>query len=252
MIVETEIGESLRVALPSFEGPLDLLLYLVRKEEVDIYDIPIAKITEQYLQYLTMMEQMDLAVAGDFLVMAANLIYIKSRTLLPTQDRPPEEAEEDDPRWDLIRQLIEYKKFKEAAGYLQKREEVQADVHYRTLPPLFVTDAPPETASVAQVLGKTTMLDLVKAFQKVLNRLQEAQKVTEIKEEIFTVADKIDFILSRLEKESQMLFSLLFAELASRNEIVVTFLALLELIRLKQVTVRQNTHFDDIEIHHVI
>ncbi|MFH1066903.1 MAG: segregation/condensation protein A [bacterium] len=235
---------SLRVSLPVFEGPMDLLLYLVKKDEVEIYDIEIARITEQYLQYLTQMQDLDLEVAGDFLAMAANLIYIKSRSLLPPSEQPPEEdAEDDDPRWDLIRQLIEYKKFKEAATNLQERENFQNNVFHRAEPPPLETEP-------AIGLGKVGMLDLIQAFQKALENFSKRHNIQEIQDEEFTVGQKIEFILETIRPGAPLRFSRLFGGLASRSEIVVTFLALLELIRLKQLKVRQNSHFADMEICH--
>jgi segregation and condensation protein A len=242
-MIELE-STALRVELPVFEGPLDLLLYLIKASEVDIYDIEIARITEQYLAHLRQMEEMDLEVAGEFLVMAANLIYIKSRTLLPVEQQPPEEdAEEDDPRWELIRQLVEYKKFKEAAHHLQHREEIQHGIYHRIEPAPIVKEEP-----AAPGLGKVSMFDLISAFQKVLDRLKEKQGVREIYEENFTVGQKIDYILDRITQAGKVTFSTLFGELASRNEIVVTFLALLELIRLKQLKVQQSDSFGEIDI----
>lgn len=236
--------QALRVSLPVFEGPMDLLLYLIKKDEVEIYDIEIARITEQYLQYLSQMQELDLEVAGDFLAMAANLIYIKSRALLPPSEQPPEEdAEDDDPRWELIRQLIEYKKFKEAATDLQERENFQNNVFHRT-------ETPPLEAETPVGLGKVGMLDLIQAFQKVLDNFAKRQSFREIRDEEFTVGQKIEFILEKIRPGAPLRFSRLFDELASRNEIVVTFLALLELIRLKQLKVRQNNHFADMEICH--
>ncbi len=236
---------SLRVSLPAFEGPLDLLLYLVKTDEVDIYDISIQRITQQYLEHLTLLQELDLNIAGDFLVMAAHLIYLKSRSLLPvSQQMSDEEAvDEDDPRWELIRQLVEYKKFKEAAGHLQTCEESQIQIFHRKEPPAIVADTPPTTG-----LEKVTTLDLIRAFQKVLDRFQDRNRITEIYEEVYTVAQKMEHILDRAKPGEMVVFSSLFGELASRHEIVVTFLAMLELIRLKQIKAMQNAAFDDIEI----
>lgn len=240
---------TVRVSLSVFEGPLDLLLYLVKNDEVDIYDIQISRITEQYIKFLNQMEAMNLEVAGEFLVMAANLLYIKSRTLLPVSQQPPEEdTEEDDPRWDLIRQLVEYKKFKEAANQLHIREGEQRQIFYRADQPLLVVEQKPN-------LGKVSMFDLVQTFQKILARFDENQKkngVREIFEEHFTVGQKIEYILDKLSVGSASLFTELFQELASRHEIVVTFLAMLELIRLKQLRVKQSSgQFGEIEIERV-
>jgi segregation and condensation protein A len=230
-----------KVKLEVFEGPLDLLLYLIKKNEVDIYDIPIEKITKQYLDYLQMFKILDLDVAGEFVVMAANLIYIKSRSLLPVHQQPPEEtAEEHDPRWELVRQLIEYKKFKDAAGHLQQRELERENLFSRS----------PEKPDLQaeRPLGEVSIFDLINAFQTVLKRLNKKEDLREIFEENFTVSDKIDLLVKMMASGVALKFSELFASAASRTEVVVTFLALLELIRLKQIRVTQNQEFGEIEI----
>jgi segregation and condensation protein A len=230
-----------KVKLEIFEGPLDLLLYLIKKDEVDIYDIPIERITKQYLDYLQMFKILDLDVAGEFVVMAANLIYIKSRSLLPVDQQPPEEsAAEEDPRWELVRQLIEYKKFKDAAGHLQQRELARENLFAR------VPDKPESRAE--RPLGEVSIFDLIHAFQSALNRLDKKENLREIFEENFTVSDKIDLIMKMTAAGVPLKFSELFASAASRTEIVVTFLALLELIRLKQLSVAQPQEFGEIEL----
>jgi len=243
--------DAIRVRLPVFEGPLDLLLYLVKSSEVSIYDIEITRITEQYLNYLAQMQELDLDVAGEFIVMAAHLIYLKSRTLLPVdQQAVDDQPEEEDPRWELIRQLVEYKKFKEAAGKFQELEEIAHGIFHRSAPPVMVTA--PETAK--PFLGKVTMWDLMQALQHVLQRYEEQQirhGKSEIFEETFTVSQKIDYLLERIGPGKTASFFTLFGELASRAEIVVTFLALLELIRLKQLRVQQGEQFSDITISRI-
>lgn len=233
-----------KVKLEVFEGPLDLLLYLIKKEEVDIYDVSIERITGQYLEYLDAFKMLDIEIAGEFVVMAANLIYIKSRSLLPVNQQPPEEeTEQDDPRWDLIRQLVEYKKFKDAAARLQDREFLRESLFGR------LPEKPPFEDEGVRMLGDVGIFDLINAFQKVLKRLdRKKEDLREIFEEHFTVSDKIEFILDFLEKTSAVRFTALFAEAASRTEIVVTFLALLELIRLKQLRVLQEQALGEIMI----
>lgn len=230
-----------KVRLEVFEGPLDLLLYLVRKEEVDVYDIAIERVTSQYLEYLDAMAQLDLEIAGEFLVMAATLMYIKSRNLLPADQQPPEEeAEEDDPRWELIRQLIEYKKFKDAAGQLHFMEATRENLFHRI---------PPERASLEQTAPVVaSLVDLIGAFNKVLRRLEARGEIREIHEENFTVAGKIEHILAVTSGGRAIGFAALFSNAASRTEIVVTFLALLELIRLKRLQAEQLTPFGEITI----
>ncbi|MDX6765175.1 MAG: segregation/condensation protein A [Candidatus Methylacidiphilales bacterium] len=235
-----------RVSLPSFEGPLDLLLYLIKKTEVDIYDIEIASITDQYLSYLDHMVKQDLEVAGEFLVVAANLIYIKSRTLLPEDQQPPEEdAEEEDPRWELIKQLVEYKKFKDAAGNLGERERLRELIFHREAKPVLAVSQEP---AAKPGLGRVGVIDLVKAFQTVLQRARERDGFKEIYEDKYTVSDKIQSILALIEKQARLRFFELFHDMTSRTEIAVTFLALLELIRLKQLKCVQSDVFGDIDI----
>ena len=230
-----------KVKLEVFEGPLDLLLYLIKKDELDIYDIPIERITRQYLEYMELFNILDIDIAGEFVVMAANLIYIKIRSLLPVDQRPPEETvEEEDPRWELVRQLIEYKKFKDAAFHLQKREIEQQNIFSRA-------PAAPDLAA-ERPLGEVSMFDLINAFQSVIKRVEARTDMREIFEENFTVSDKIDLIMKMTATGVALAFSELFASAASRTEIVVTFLALLELIRLKQVRAMQNEEFGEIEL----
>ena len=232
-----------KVKLEIFEGPLDLLLYLIKRDELDIYEISIERITRQYLEYLQAFKELNIDVAGEFVVMAANLIYMKSRSLLPADQQPPDEdADEDDPRWDLIRQLIEYKKFKDAASQLHVRELEQEKMFGRIGGgPIAIENAPLR-------LGEVGIFQLINAFQIVIKRVEAREDLREMFGEHFTVSDKIDMILHRLSEGTSVLFSELFAAIASRVEIVVTFLALLELIRLKQVRATQASTFDDIEI----
>ena len=233
-----------KVQLEVFEGPLDLLLYLVKKDEVDIYDIAIERITTQYLAYLEAFEVLQIELAGEFLVMAANLLYIKSRTLLPKdQQMPDEEAEEDDPRWELIRQLIEYRKFKEAANHLRDQEELQSALFPRAVS-LDPAHAP--VIDENMLIGDVGIFDLINAFQRALKRLPVEQKQGEIHEETFTVTDRINHLMRMVERGVSMKFEELFGEASSRSELVVTFLAILELIRMKQFRVRQEEQFGEI------
>jgi segregation and condensation protein A len=232
-----------KVKLEIFEGPLDLLLYLIKRDELDIYEISLERITRQYLEYLQAFKELNIDVAGEFVVMAANLIYLKSRSLLPVDQQPPEDdAEEDDPRWDLIRQLIEYKKFKEAAAQLQVRQLEREQIFFRESAGLELI------ASAPLPLGEVGIFQLINAFQNVLKRIEARENFGEIFGEHYTVSDKIDWILQRVSDGVPLRFSELFASLASRVEIVVTFLALLELIRLHQVRASQPNPFDEIEI----
>ena len=232
-----------KVKLEIFEGPLDLLLYLIKQDEIDIYEISLERITSQYLEYLQAFRELNIDIAGEFIVMAANLIYLKSRSLLPADQQPPDEdANEEDPRWDLIRQLIEYKKFKEAAVQLHSRELEQERIFARTGAGLG------EIAIAPLPLGEVGIFQLINALQTVIKRIEAREDLREIFGEHFTVSEKIDSILRRVSSGMSLKFSDLFAEIASRVEIVVTFLALLELIRLKQVLVAQMDPFGEIQI----
>ena len=236
------MSEEYKVKLEVFEGPLDLLLYLIRKSEVDIYDIPIEKITKQYVEYLNLMRMLDLEIAGEFLVMAATLMMIKSRTLLPVEDRPMMEDEvEEDPRWELIRSLVEYKKFKDVAVHLQKREIQQENIFARRPVEL-------DAINDSLELGELSIFDLINAFNETLKRAAAREDLREIFEEKWTVADKIQWILGLMQEHATVLFSKLFESAVTRTEIVVTFLALLELIKMRQLRVRQGEHFGEIEI----
>jgi segregation and condensation protein A len=237
------MGDDYKVKLEVFEGPLDLLLFLIKRDEIDIYDISIERITRQYLEYLQAFRELNIDVAGEFLVMAANLVYMKSRSLLPVDQQPPdEETEEDDPRWELIRQLIEYKKFKEVAVDLHAREMEQQQRFAR------VTNCSPELALAPLRLGEVGIFQLINAFQNVIKRVEARQDLREIFDDQFTVSDKIEVILRRIGGGGQLRFSELFDGIVSRVEIVVTFLALLELIRLKQVRAMQSDPLGEIEI----
>jgi len=230
-----------KVKLEVFEGPLDLLLYLIKQDEIDIYDISIERITRQYLEYLQAFKELNIEIAGEFIVMAANLIYLKSRSLLPVDQQPPEEdAEEDDPRWDLIRQLIEYKKFKEAAAELHQRELEQERI--------FAREGGPSHLQDPLRLGEVGIFQLINAFQTVIKRVEAREDVQEIFGERFSVSEKIDAILQRVAVGAPIRFSDLFGAVVSRLEVVVTFLALLELIRLRQVRAVQKDIFAEIEI----
>jgi segregation and condensation protein A len=231
-----------KVKLEVFEGPLDLLLYLIKQDEIDIYDISLERITSQYLEYLQAFKELNIELAGEFIVMAANLIYLKSRSLLPLEQQPPEEdAGEDDPRWELIRQLIEYKKFKEAATELHLRELQQERMFAREGTSSLALQEPLR-------LGEVGIFQLINAFQTVIKRIEARQEVQEIFGERFSVSEKIDIILRRVGTGAPLRFSDLFGEVVSRVEVVVTFLALLELIRLKQVRAFQKNIFEEIEI----
>ena len=230
-----------KVQFEIFEGPLDLLLYLVKKEEVDIYEVNLTKLATEFINYVDLMRQLDLDIAGEFLVMAATLMYIKSRELLPKDQQAVVEGEEDgeDPRWELIRQLVEYKKFKDAAGQLQEMEATQENVYRRTAPKLSF-EAPAQRMEVS-------IFDLVNAVNVILKRFV-ATDTRDIFEDKWTVSEKIEAIVNLIRERASVKFSELFAAATSRTEVVVTFLAMLELIRLKQIVIAQPEAFAEIEI----
>ena len=240
------LAEDYKVDLDIFEGPLDLLLYLIRREELDIYDIPIERITKQYMAYLDLMRQYNLDVAGEFIVMAATLMVIKSRMLLPVDRRAAEEGVEEewvDPRLDLVRQLVEYKKFKDAAGRLGEYEAlVQERFDYGGGRPKFE-----KTAAAADALSRIDLYDLLTAFQDVLARLSEVP-TGELKGARFSVPEKMDLILERTRADGQVSFSHLFDAQSPRGEVIVTFLALLELLRQHRIIVYQNAAFHEITV----
>ena len=233
--------EEYKVKLEVFEGPLDLLLYLIKKDELEIHDIPIETITTQYVQYLELMQMLDLNVAGEFLVMAATLMMIKSRMLLPAEERPELEAEEEDPRWDLVRQLVEYKKFKDAALHLEALELRREDIFGRDGAEA-VLGKEPDVA-----LHDVGLFDLISAFSDALKKVK-SEELREIFAERFTVAEKIELLGDRLRREKRFSISRMFEGMRSRNEIACTFLALLELIRLNQARAVQTETYGEIMI----
>lgn len=233
-----------KVKFEVFEGPLDLLLYLIKKEEVDIYSVNLTTLATQFIEYIEMMREFDLEVAGEFLVMASTLMYIKSRELLPVEQQAQVEEEEEgeDPRWELIRQLVEYKKFKDAAAQLQTLEARQEGVFPRLpIKPEFEEEKPAKQ--------DISVFDLLNAVNAVLKRFEKRDNPREIYEDKWTVSEKIEMIVRVMEKGTAVRFSELFEDAMSRSEVVCTFLALLELIRLKQLVCGQSSDFGEIEIH---
>ena len=225
-----------RVRLEVFEGPLDLLLHLIKKNELDIFDIPIAEITSDYLNYIKLFRRLNLDFAGEFLVMASTLIHIKSRMLLPSIETV-EEEEPEDPRLELAARLIEYQKFKEAASILKEREAIQRDIYGRL--PIVPLD---EDYTV-----EASLFDLVDAFQRVVFRVEK--EVREIIQEDIRVEDRIREILNLLENRRFINFETIFSGQRTKRLLIVTFLALLELVRLRTVFARQARPFGDIRIY---
>lgn len=234
---------SYKVRLEIFEGPLDLLLYLIKKDEVDIHAISIERITKQYLDYINTFKLLNIDLAAEFIVMAANLMYLKSRTLLPRPEQPPDEdAEDDDPRWELIRQLIEYKKFKDAAGFLSLRE-MEIEGHFAHQP-----DHGEKPADEPAPLAEVSIFDLIRAFQNVLKRFEESHDFGDIIDDRYTVSDKIEFLLGQFQPGEVRRFDELFATATTKSEVIVTFLAMLELMKLNQFVVRQAHLLADIVV----
>lgn len=226
--------------LEGFEGPLDLLLHLIQKNELDIFNIPIALITGQYLEYLQLMKVLNLDIAGEYLLMASTLLHIKSRMLLPKSSEGEEETEED-PRAELMRRLLEYQKYKEAALELEKRPLLDRDVFIRLMP------AGPEEEPEEEKV-EVNLLELIEAFRKMLERVKP-EGVHEVVLEPISVEDKIEEILALLERENRSVaFHRLFPEQVSRRVVVVTLLAILELVKMKRIRIFQMTPFETIRV----
>jgi segregation and condensation protein A len=225
--------------LEGFEGPLDLLLHLIQKNELDILNIPIALITEQYLEYLQLMKVLNLDVAGEYLLMASTLLHIKSKMLLPKSSE--REEEEEDPREELIRRLLEYQKYKQAGGELEKRPMLDRDVFIRLMP------AEPEEVPEEERI-EVNLLELLEAFRQVLERVK-TETVHEVILEHLSVEDKIQEILTLLERENRSLtFHRLFPEQASRRVVIITLLAILELVKMKRIRIFQLAPFETIRV----
>jgi segregation and condensation protein A len=233
---------SYKIKLELFEGPLDLLIYLVKKDHLNVYDIPIAQVTEQYLQYLNLMQMLDLNIAGEFMVMAATLMQIKSKMLLPAEEAPPEE-EQEDPRAELVRRLLEYEKFKEIAETLRQKEEEQREVYKRPKS----EEAGKEASDQKDFYFEASIFDLINAFNRALKDVPKEVFYEVFKDE-FTIEEKVHQLLHLLLVEPSLRLSELFAKSKTKLEIIVTFLAILELVKLREVVARQNSLFDDIEI----
>ncbi len=233
-----------KVKFEIFEGPLDLLLYLIKKQEVDIYEVNLTALATQFIEYVDAMRTLDLEIAGEFLVMASTLMYIKSRELLPDDQQVLVEGEEEgeDPRWELIRQLVEYKKFKDAAANLQTLEAAQENIFPRIPGRLDVLDDLPKPRM------EVSIFDLVNAVNVVLKRVGQREELRDIFEDKWTVSEKIEHLMKLIAEKARLKFSELFEGVTSRSEVVCTFLALLELIRLRQLVAVQESPFAEIEV----
>jgi segregation and condensation protein A len=232
---------SYKIKLEIFEGPLDLLLYLVKKDHLNIYDIPISEVTEQYVRYLELMQLLDLNIAGEFLVMAATLMQIKSKMLLPLEESQDTQEEEEDPRAELVKRLLEYEKFKEIAEDLRQRESNQKEIFKRP------RSQGEEISTGSEIYFEASLFDLIAAFSYALKDVPKELFYEVIKDE-FTVEEKVHQILHSLLNLPCLRLSELFNQAKKKMEIIVTFLAILELIRLKEIIARQKGLFGEIEI----
>ncbi|HTZ41424.1 MAG TPA: segregation/condensation protein A [Syntrophales bacterium] len=232
---------SYEVKLDIFEGPLDLLLYLIRKNEIDIYNIPMALITEQYLAHLEMMKALNLDLAGEYLVLAATLIHIKSRLLLPVEEGQGESEEESDPRAELVRQLLEYQAFKEVAFNLDKRKLLDRDV-FKRIQPIDEGSEEPEDPMV-----EVSLFELIEAFKQVVERMDK-EDLLEIDTERISLSDRINEILEELSQQKSLSFADLLKASRTRKSIIYTLLAILELMKMRVVRAFQADPFGPIRI----
>lgn len=237
------------IKIQAFEGPFDLLFHLIEKNEIDLYDIPINEVTDQYIQYIKAMEELDLDVTSEFLVMAATLLEIKSKLLLPVEvvESQQLEFEELDPRNELVRKLLEYKKYKLAAEVFKEKEDLLKKLYFKPREEFIF-----ESEDRGLILEDLEMADLMKALERVLTgkplRQRGHNPFRQMQRDAFTIEDKIKELMDRLSIKPILHFNHLFESLGSKNEIITTFLALLELIRLKQITVTQDLCFTEILI----
>jgi len=228
--------------LDIFEGPLDLLLHLIKKNKIDIYDIPIALITEQYLDYLKMIKALNLDLAGEYLVMASTLIHIKSKMLLPAPEEP---EEEEDPRAELVRQLVEYKTFKELAASLVERPLLERDVFTRVA--VLPEEIQPLPEAQEDELIEVNVFELIEAFHRIVSQLDQKQ-LMEIDLEKLSLTDVINEIMDQLSIEKSLTFDDLLKERQDRRRIIYVFLAILELIKLRMIRAYQSAMFGTIRI----
>ena len=235
-----------KIKLDQFEGPLDLLLFFIKRDELDIYDIPISRITKEFLDYVNLIKLMDLEVAGDFILMASTLMHIKVRMLLPREI--DEHGEEIDPRADLIKALLEYKKYKEVAEDLSFFEANQRKSSFRGNYDNDITQAPPEFDTL---LKNITIFDLAKAFKKVIEGAKSTV-VHEIKKINVTIDEMIEFILFKLDELNEIHFLTLVQDMTEKIKLVITFIAILELVKAQRITVKASNNFNDFVIYKMI
>ena len=239
-----QVGSLYKVRIENFEGPLDLLLHLIKKNEINIYDIPIALIAQQYLEYLEAMKELNLNVAGDFLVMAATLLQIKSKMLLPVDEAAQDEEDGPDPREELVRRLLEYKTYKEAARQLDDQEKLWREIFSREP---CLSDEPVQPAAEDVSLENISLFDLVDTLKEILDR-NPGSRLIEIVPDNLTVRERMNLILEQLEGKESIAFTALFEPACHRLVVIVTFLGLLELIRLRVARVFQTETFGPIMV----
>lgn len=219
-----------RVQLKNFEGPLDLLLFFIKRDELDIYDIPISYITKQFLEYLNLMEELDLDVASEFILMASMLMSIKAKMMLP-QEESDEELDEHDPRYELVQQLLEYKRYKEMAGKMENIADEAQKSYFRGYQE---ADQVNKQAS-GEALKDVTMFDLMAAFKKVLADIKKQDAIHHVEKIEFSIEDQTEYVLDRLQESGRTAFRTMCRELKNRTQIVVTFLAILEMLKERQI-----------------
>jgi len=232
-----------KIKLDQFEGPLDLLLFFIKRDELNIYDIPISTITKEFLEYVNLIKLMDLEVAGDFILMASTLMHIKVRMLLPRE--VDESGEEIDPRADLIKALLEYKKYKEFAEDHSFFESNQRKINYRGNYNADEKEAPPE---FEVLLKNISIFDLAKAFKKAIEGVKPV-KVHEIQKINISIDEQIEFILNKVSEMNEIHFLTMIHGMKEKIRIVITFIALLELIKMQRVGIKVSDHFNDFVIY---
>ena len=232
-----------KIKLQDFEGPLDLLLFFIKRDELDIYDIPIAYITKEFMQYMHLVEKLDLEAAGDFILMASTLMQIKVRMLLPRE--VDEEGEEIDPRADLVKALLEYKRYKETTDELSYMEANQRKVNFRNY---YKKDAVESPQELDALLKNITIYDLIKAFRKAMEE-KPVEPVHQVKKWNVTIDQQIDYLTEAIKRRKRFLFFELMQEMRNKIKIIVTFIAMLEMIKMGRLGLRESNSFNDFELY---
>ncbi|MEX0995019.1 MAG: segregation/condensation protein A [Balneolaceae bacterium] len=220
-----------RVRLKNFEGPLDLLLFFIKRDELDIYDIPISHITNEFLEYIRMMEELDLDIASEFILMASILMSIKAQMILPREEDGEDELEEDDPRYELVQKLLEYKRYKEMAEKMSVLDEETRIKYYRG----YLEEDEVEKQATGEALKDVTLFDLMSAFQKVLTDIKRQHSFHRVEKVQVTIEEQTEYVLHTLQNQGRLSFKKLCAEFDSKMAIVVTFLAVLEMLKEHQI-----------------